>query len=75
VHCSRWVTKHGIGFNVNTDLSYFQHIVPCGIVGKTVTSMQKELGRTVDMQELKERFKAHFCNLFECVILGNFKVQ
>lgn len=75
VHCSRWVTKHGIGFNVNTDLSYFQHIVPCGIVGKSVTSIQKELGHAVDMQELKDRFKRHFCNLFECRILGNFKVQ
>ncbi len=69
VHCSRWVTKHGIGFNVNTDLSYFQHIVPCGITDKAVTSMQKELGREVNMQELKLRFKKHFASLFACEIV------
>jgi lipoyl(octanoyl) transferase len=53
VKCSRWVTMHGIGFNVNTDLSYFSHIVPCGIEDKSVTSMQNELGYSVNMLELK----------------------
>lgn len=66
VHCSRWVTKHGIGFNINTDLNYFSHIVPCGIVGKAVTSMQKELGKPIDLQEVKTKFKKHFSDLFGC---------
>lgn len=69
VHCSRWVTKHGIGFNINTDLSYFQHIVPCGIVGKSVTSLQKELGREIELSDVKERFKKHFASLFACEIV------
>ncbi|HWY38795.1 MAG TPA: lipoyl(octanoyl) transferase LipB [Bacteroidia bacterium] len=69
VHCSRWVTKHGIGFNINTDLNYFNHIIPCGIVGKAVTSMQKELGKPIDMQEVKTRFKTHFSAQFGCEIV------
>jgi lipoyl(octanoyl) transferase len=69
VHCSRWVTKHGIGFNINTDLNYFDHIVPCGIVGKAVTSMQKELGKEVDMNEVKIKFKKHFSAQFDCQIV------
>jgi len=69
VHCSRWVTKHGIGFNINTDLNYFKHIVPCGIVGKQVTSLQKELGRPLPMQEIKQKFKKHFAVLFGCEIV------
>lgn len=69
VHCSRWVTKHGIGFNINTDLNYFNHIVPCGIVGKAVTSMQKELGKTIDMEEIKTKFKKHFSQQFSCEIV------
>lgn len=69
VHCSRWVTKHGIGFNVNTDLAYFNHIVPCGIIDKQVTSMKKELGREVDMNEVKQKFKKHFADLFACEIV------
>jgi len=69
VHCSRWVTKHGIGFNINTDLTYFRHIVPCGITDKSVTSMKKELGKEVDMQELKRKFKKHFSGLFACEIV------
>lgn len=68
VHLSRWVTLHGWAFNVNTDLSYFQHIVPCGISeeDKTVTSLQYELGREVDIEQVKERLKNHFATLFEC---------
>lgn len=69
VHCSRWVTKHGIGFNINTDLGYFQHIVPCGITDKTVTSMKKELGAAVNMQTLKDSFKKHFVSQFGCEIV------
>ena len=69
VHCSRWVTKHGIGFNVNTDLSYFNHIIPCGIAGKQVTSMQKELGKKVEPAEVKQKLKKHFAALFGCEIV------
>jgi lipoyl(octanoyl) transferase len=53
VKASRWVTMHGIGFNVNTDLDYFSNIVPCGIEDKAVTSMKKELGITVNMEDVK----------------------
>lgn len=53
VKCSRWVTMHGIGFNINSDLNYFSHIVPCGIEDKAVTSMQYELGKVLDMDEVK----------------------
>ncbi len=69
VHCSRWVTKHGIGFNINTDLSYFNNIVPCGITDKQVTSLQKELGREVNMPEVKQKLKKHFAALFGCEIV------
>lgn len=57
VKCSRWVTMHGIGFNINTDLNYFNHIVPCGIEDKAVTSMQKELGRSLNFEEVSGVFK------------------
>lgn len=66
VRSSRWVTMHGWGFNVNTDLSYFGSIVPCGINDKAVTSLRKETGREIDMQEVKEKLKKHFADLFEC---------
>ena len=64
VKCSRWVTMHGIGFNVNTDLSYFSHIVPCGIEDKAVSSMQHELGRMLDMNEVKAVLKAKLAEQF-----------
>lgn len=69
VHCSRWVTKHGIGFNINTDLDYFHHIVPCGIRQQGVTSMKYELGKTVEMEVVKESFKRNFCSVFEAEIV------
>lgn len=53
VKTSRWVTMHGFAFNVNTDLNYFNYIVPCGINDKAVTSLQKELGRPLDMREVE----------------------
>lgn len=65
VKSSRWVTMHGIGFNVNSDLDYFKNIVPCGIDDKAVTSMQKELGKPVDLQEVKSRLKVHLAQLFD----------
>ncbi|MBT5403554.1 MAG: lipoyl(octanoyl) transferase LipB [Crocinitomicaceae bacterium] len=65
VKCSRWVTMHGIGFNINSDLDYFGHIIPCGIEGKQVTSMQKEIGETVDQDNLKATLKTNFANVFD----------
>ena len=64
VKCSRWVTMHGIGFNINSNLDYFKHIVPCGIEDKSVTSLQKEINQKIDMKELKLRFKKNFKTLF-----------
>ena len=64
VRCSRWVTMHGFAFNVNTDLSYFNHIIPCGISDKSVTSLEKELGRKLDIGEVKEKLKKHLCVIF-----------
>jgi len=65
VRCSRWVTMHGLAFNVNTDLSYFKNIVPCGIDDKDVTSMERELGHPIDMEEVKEKLKKNIGELFE----------
>jgi lipoyl(octanoyl) transferase len=65
VKASRWVTMHGFALNVNTDLAYFGHIVPCGIEGKTVTSMQRELGQAVDMQQVTEILQQHLTDLFQ----------
>ncbi len=64
IRCSRWVTMHGFAFNVNTDLNYFNNIVPCGIQDKAVTSLQKLTGREIDLKEVKERIVSHFENVF-----------
>ncbi|MDR3694542.1 lipoyl(octanoyl) transferase LipB [Mucilaginibacter sp.] len=64
VRCSRWVTMHGLAFNVNTNLDYFKNIVPCGIDDKDVTSMQRELGYEVDIIEVKKILKHHISVLF-----------
>ncbi|MFQ5335350.1 MAG: lipoyl(octanoyl) transferase LipB [Flavobacteriales bacterium] len=65
VHMSRWVTTHGFALNVNTDLSYFNSIVPCGIKGKKVTSMQQELGKSVNIEIVGERIKHHLSEIFK----------
>jgi lipoyl(octanoyl) transferase len=69
VRTSRWVTMHGFAFNVNSDLSYFKNIIPCGIQDKAVTSMKHELGREVDMNEVKQKVKKYFAEVFECEIV------
>jgi lipoyl(octanoyl) transferase len=65
VHISRWVTSHGFAFNVNTDLRYFDWIVPCGLRDKGVTSLEKLLGRRVEMDEVAGRVVRHFGRVFE----------
>ncbi|MGB0777767.1 MAG: lipoyl(octanoyl) transferase LipB [Flavobacteriaceae bacterium] len=64
VRASRWVTMHGFALNVNADLGYFDHIVPCGIQDKTVTSMEAELGRKIPLTEVEEKVKKHLRELF-----------
>lgn len=73
VKCSRWVTMHGLALNVNTDLSYFNHIIPCGIPDKAVTSMKQELGRTIAIPEIEEKLLFYFAQLFgaTCHILSH----
>lgn len=66
IKCSRWITMHGFALNVNTDLSHFEYIVPCGIQGKAVTSLEKELGRKVDYADVKQKIKFHFEKVFDC---------
>lgn len=65
VKCSRFVTMHGLAFNVSTDLSYFNHINPCGFVDKGVTSLEKELGRSLDLNAVQEQLKEHLIVLLK----------
>lgn len=69
VKSSRWVTMHGIGFNVNSDLSYFSHIIPCGIEDKSVTSMEQELNKKMDMAEVMSVLKEKLAEQFDFIYI------
>jgi len=69
VKTSRWVTMHGFAFNINTDLQFFDYIVPCGISDKAVTSLHKELGRNIPLEEVQEKILKHFTHIFEAELL------
>ena len=69
IKCSRWITMHGFALNVNTDLSYFDFIIPCGIQHKKVTSLQKELGRELPLDEVKYKLKRNFEIVFDCELV------
>ncbi len=76
VRASRWVTMHGFALNVNADLGYFDNIIPCGIRGKAVTSLQVELGvEKVNEAEVKERILKHFLALFEAEIISQTSID
>lgn len=69
VKCSRWVTMHGLAFNVNSEMDYFKNIVPCGIDDKAVTSIAQELGEAVDIEKVKARLLSHLASVFEFEII------
>jgi lipoyl(octanoyl) transferase len=75
IRCSRWITMHGFAFNVNTDLSYFNYIVPCGIQNKKVTSLEKELGHVVPMVEVKEKIRKNFEKVFNVTVEASLSQQ
>ena len=70
VRSSRWITMHGFAFNVNTDLSYFNNIIPCGIGNKQVTSLEKELGKKLNFEEVKQKVRKSFEKVFEVELIN-----
>lgn len=70
VRCSRWVTMHGFAFNIDNDLSYFNHIIPCGIVDKAVTSLEKELGEAPPAPMVKDKVLKHFEQVFKVNVIA-----
>jgi len=68
VRCSRWITMHGFALNVNTDLSYFDHIIPCGIQNKKVTSMKEELKKEISVKEVKKSLQRNFEEVFQATL-------
>ena len=70
VKASRWVTMHGFALNVNSDLRYFDYIVPCGIEDKAVTSLAKELGEPQNMEEVSTRLLKHLASVFEMDVIS-----
>jgi lipoyl(octanoyl) transferase len=75
IRCSRWVTMHGFALNANTDLSYFNNIIPCGLANKQVTSLEKELGYPVDIVALKKKLLHHFGEVFEAELINIFSKE
>ncbi len=71
IKCSRWITMHGFAFNVNTNLNYFSHIVPCGIENKQVASLENELGRAIPLEEVKLFLKHNFEKVFNCKLINS----
>jgi lipoyl(octanoyl) transferase len=69
IRCSRWITMHGFALNVNTDLTYFNNIIPCGIINKQVTSVEREVGHKVDFIEIKEKITKNFEKVFNVEII------
>ncbi len=70
IRTSRWVTMHGFAFNVNTDLNYYNYINPCGFTDKKATSLEAEIGRKVNIEEVKNKLKNHFAELFGMNIIN-----
>ena len=69
IRASRWVTMHGFALNINTDLTYFEHIIPCGINGKGVTSMQREIGKKISFEKVISKIKVHFKDNFDAKLV------